>query len=172
MLITRQASGCGVTHNDVFGSDRLGEDNKAVLGPPSDEDLRGILVETLGDLVNLLGIDVARLSGVIVAKRRVCLNEDAVVLAELVQVFLDVGGVSLDLIDGGDDTSRIDNVLELRDCEVGHADCASLLGLLVDADDLFPGLGDGGRIKVNIELAVGSLGIDLLARFKGDRPVD
>lgn len=156
---------------DAVGGDGLGDLDEVLLQTPSNEDLGGGLTELLGDLLDGLSVNVARLARHIVAERRVGGEVDIVVLQVREELGLDERRVRLDLVHGGDDAGRVDDLLEVLDGEVRDTDGADLLRLPVDTNDLLPGVDDRGTANVEESLTV-LRGRELLTRLEGDGPVD
>lgn len=69
------------THLDTRGCDALGNDKEAVLCTPGNENLSGLLVEPLGNLLDLGRVNHARLAGDVVAEGRVGGDADVFLLA-------------------------------------------------------------------------------------------
>lgn len=91
----------------------------AELGPGEDDlgggdGLAGGLGETLGDGLDLVGVDEQGHAPAVVAKGRVGGNVDVVLGAELDQRRVGEAGVTLDLVDGGGDTGVLDDGLKLE----------------------------------------------------------
>lgn len=64
----------------------------------------------------------ARLTGLVVAQRRVGLDEDTLALAVLQQIRLGEVRMGLDLVDGRDDLGLREEMVQTTGVEVGHAD--------------------------------------------------
>lgn len=79
-------------------------------------------------------------------------------------------GVALDLVDGGGDTSGVDDGLEVLDGEVGDTNVLDLgLGKV---DQGLPGV-DQGDALVEVDLTLGGEGEELVAiLLEGNGPVD
>lgn len=113
---------------DAVGGQRLGEDDVALGGVPVEEDLRGGLAVLLSKLANDGVLEL-----VATCERRVGLDGDAVLAADVDEVLALEEGVDLNLVDSGDNRGLGHELLEVVDTEVGDtngADLAEALGSL------------------------------------------
>lgn len=162
---------------DTRGGDRLGDYTLSANLGPSEDDLRGCNVNSLGlrqlvgDGLDLGGVDEQRQTEAIVSKGRVGRDVDVILVAEGNHLVLVKLGVALDLIDGGGDARVGDDLLQLGDGEVGDTDGAGLgLGKLVHG---LPGVGQGDAlIEVDFAVVAGLPGEEGIAGGEGDGPVD
>src|SRR5919206_895607 len=107
---------------DALGLHGLGDDRAAVLGPPAEHDLGRRLAVRLRDaadhrILQRRGVAAVAVEGD-AADRRPRLREDAVLLAEGLNVGLGEVGVLLDLVDGRDDRGVLEQPSEVIDHEV------------------------------------------------------
>lgn len=162
---------------DARGSDGLGDDKVAVvLGPGEDnlgrgDGLAGRFGETLGGLLDDGVVDEKGLADAVVAKGTVGSNDNVLGLAELHEVRVGDAGVTLDLVDGGGDTSGVDDGVEVVNGEVGDTDGVNLvLGQLSHG---LPGVGNRDRlVNVNEALLGGVLGEASVAGNESNGPVN
>ena len=110
---------------DAVGSQALGQDNVAASSVPVEEDLGGGLAVLLSDAA-----DGRVLELVASGERRVRLDEDAVLGAEVDKSLALAEGVELHLVDGGDDLGVVEEVVDVAGTEVGDADGPDLAQLL------------------------------------------
>lgn len=98
---------------DTAGGDGLGDDRVATDLGPGEDDLSGAGVEALSDLLDDLVLDEERLADHVVAESRVLGDVDALLAAPLDELGLKETRVALNLVGGGDDTSGVDQSLEV-----------------------------------------------------------
>lgn len=105
---------------DSRGGHTLGNDGVVVESRPGENDLRGghslalSLGETVGDGLDLGGVDEQRDAPGVVAKGGVGGQDDTLLLEVGNELGVGDAGVTLDLVNGGGDTGLLDDGLELR----------------------------------------------------------
>lgn len=160
---------------DAASSDGLGDDSVTAMLRPSQDNLsgsNGLALsggETLSGSLDVRVGDDEGLADTVVAKGRVSSDDDVLLLEVLDQGKVEDARVTLNLVDGRDDASVVDDGLELLDGEVGDTDGASLgLGKLANS---LPGLGDGNGL-VDVKESSVVLGEEVGASLKANGPVD
>lgn len=103
---------------DTAGGDALGDDTVAANLAPGEDELSGGDAETVGDLLDLVGVDEQRHANVVVAKGRVGSQVNALLGAVLDELGLGETGVALDLVDGGGDAGLLDENVDLWELSV------------------------------------------------------
>lgn len=119
MQIRGTGQGFGEKMGEKEGRDELGENDATSLDLIADQDLRGSGFVSIGDLVEGDVGEEGRVGG---SERAVGLEQNALVLAVLLELVLRVEGVKLDLVDGGDDGPSLGKLLDVRNREVGDSD--------------------------------------------------
>lgn len=157
---------------DSRWSNRLGDNRKALVGRPVDQDLRRLLIKLLGNVNNLGLVNDSRFSSGVVTKRRVGGDNNVLLLAIFEELGLDQAGVTLNLVHGRNNTSLLDELLQKLNVKVGNTDGLDLLGLLRDSDQLLPSVDYARSIPVNGNLSIFSLGEEVVSRSKRNGPVD
>lgn len=163
-----------VLRNTASG-DRLGDNGVAAVLRPREDNLSGSHSLALGGGETLSGsLDVRMsndegLANTVVAKGRVGSDDDVLLLEVLDQGKVEDARVTLNLVDGRDDASVVDDGLELLNGEVGDTDGAGLgLGKLCNG---LPGLGDGNGL-VDVKGSGVVLGEEVGASLEANGPVD
>ena len=158
---------------DTAGSDGLGDDRvTANLGPGKDDLCRGG-TDTVGDLLDDLVLDEQGLIDHVVAESRVLGDVNTLLTAPLDEVGLEEAGVALDLVGGRDDTSAVNQSLEVLLGVVGDTDSASLL--LVELGHSLPCVDDGDGVKhldVTVLLEREEVLVNILLLVESDREVN
>lgn len=168
VLLGQGDGGLSVLDDSRVG-DRLGDDHGAVTNVVGGEDSSGRGVVLVGQRDDELVLEQRATDR---AKGREGGHDNVVLLAEFHELELGQQRVELDLVDGGDNLGLLEQLLEVRDGEVGDTDRLGLAGLQ-NSLHLLPGLGLGAGL-VNVSRAIGSQGVDgvVTVRVEGNGPVD
>lgn len=160
---------------DAASSDGLGDDGVATMLRPSEDNLsrsNGLALSSRETLSGSLDVRVSNdegLADTIVAKGRVSSDNYVLLLEVFDQGKVEDARVTLNLVDGRDDASVVDDGLELLNGEVGDTDRAGLgLGKLANG---LPGLGDGNSL-VDVKESSVVLGEEVGASLEANGPVD
>lgn len=167
-----------------LGPGALGDDGKAALGGPAEQDLRGgavvvgrnlldgLILEERSKRISVLHVELLEAGR---AERAVGSDGDALVLGEVDQLLLDEVGVVLDLEGGRADLGGAEEVVDQLGLEVGDTDALSK-ALADEGLQGRPGLQDGGLAGADLVLAIvvpaGGVADGGVNPLKGDGEVD